>query len=227
MGPSGYGAPDGRRTTRRSPWRARLPWLRVGTPNLHVEPVTCWLKWRGARAFTFYLHRRSTYTARLSVAVTSRPIPRTLGHLGPRRDADELMEEAVATAARADAAILVVATTESVESEGADRRDMRLPGRQDELVTKVASANNRTVVVVNAGSPVEMPWREDVSAILLTWFPGQETGAALADVIFGDDWEYQRMYGDDRRVSVEIRNTGRRRGRDVCPAVRKRAGRRA
>ena len=76
--------------------------------------------------------------------------------------------------ARADTAVVVVATTERVESEGFDRTDLRLPGRQDDLVARVAAANPRTVVVVNAGSPVEMPWREDVAAVLLAWFPGQE-----------------------------------------------------
>ncbi|CAM5503543.1 Glycosyl hydrolase OS=Streptomyces alboniger OX=132473 GN=CP975_10745 PE=3 SV=1 [Streptomyces alboniger] len=49
----------------------------------------------------------------------------------------------------------------------------------------VAAANPRTVVVVNTGSPVELPWREDVAAVLLGWFPGQEGGAALADVLLG------------------------------------------
>ncbi|NED89652.1 hypothetical protein G3I76_57455, partial [Streptomyces sp. SID11233] len=68
------------------------------------------------------------------------------------------------------------------ESEGFDRTDLKLPGRQDDLVRAVAAANPRTVVVVNAGSPVEMPWRDDVAAVLLSWFPGQEGGAALADV---------------------------------------------
>ncbi|WP_128980013.1 glycoside hydrolase family 3 protein [Streptomyces roseicoloratus] len=106
-------------------------------------------------------------------------------HLGPRRDPDELIAEAVAAARAADTAVVVVATTERVESEGFDRRDLALPGRQDDLVRAVAAANPNTVVVVNAGSPVEMPWREDVAAILLTWFPGQEGGAALADVLTG------------------------------------------
>jgi beta-glucosidase len=55
----------------------------------------------------------------------------------------------------------------------------------DELVRRVAAANPRTIVVVSAGSPVEMPWREDVAAILLTWFPGQEAGNALADMLLG------------------------------------------
>ena len=82
-------------------------------------------------------------------------------------------------------AVVVVATTDQVESEGFDRSTLNLPGRQDELVSRVATANARTVVVVNSGSPVEMPWRGDVAAVLLSWFPGQEAGAALADVLVG------------------------------------------
>ncbi|MFJ4778967.1 beta-glucosidase [Streptomyces sp. NPDC088762] len=109
----------------------------------------------------------------------------SLLHLGPRRDPDELIAEAVEAARAAETAVVVVATTERVESEGFDRRDLALPGRQDDLVRAVAAANPNTVVVVNAGSPVELPWREEVAAVLLTWFPGQEGGAALADVLLG------------------------------------------
>ncbi|MFJ6422104.1 glycoside hydrolase family 3 protein [Streptomyces hydrogenans] len=106
-------------------------------------------------------------------------------HLGPRRDPDELIAEAVEAARGADTAVVVVATTERVESEGFDRKDLALPGRQDDLVRAVAAVNPNTVVVVNAGSPVELPWRDDVAAILLSWFPGQEGGDALADVLTG------------------------------------------
>ncbi|WP_418956889.1 glycoside hydrolase family 3 protein [Streptomyces tritici] len=106
-------------------------------------------------------------------------------HLGPRRDPGELIAEAVAAARAADTAVVVVATTERVESEGFDRTDLALPGRQDDLVRAVAAANPNTVVVVNAGSPVELPWRDEVAAVLLSWFPGQEGGAALADVLTG------------------------------------------
>ncbi|MEU0197274.1 MULTISPECIES: glycoside hydrolase family 3 protein [unclassified Streptomyces] len=109
----------------------------------------------------------------------------TLAHQEPRRDPDELIAEAAAAARAADTAVVVVATTERVESEGFDRTDLRLPGRQDDLVRAVAAANPNTVVVVNSGSPVELPWRDDVAAVLLTWFPGQEGGAALADVLTG------------------------------------------
>ena len=72
-----------------------------------------------------------------------------------------------------------------MESEGFDRTSLALPGRQDELVPRVAAVNPRTVVVVNTGAPVEMPWLDEVAAVLLAWFPGQEAGNALADVLFG------------------------------------------
>ncbi|MFC7587645.1 glycoside hydrolase family 3 C-terminal domain-containing protein [Nonomuraea antimicrobica] len=110
----------------------------------------------------------------------------TLGHADPTPGEDALMAEAVRVAGECDVAVVVAATTPEVESEGFDRADLRLPGRQDELISAVAAANPRTVVVVNAGSPVELPWLEEVAAVLLTWFPGQEAGAALADVLFGD-----------------------------------------
>jgi beta-glucosidase len=109
----------------------------------------------------------------------------TLGHRAPGPDDDGLIAEAVAMAADSDVAIVVVGTTEQVESEGFDRTSLALPGRQDELVARVAAANPRTIVVVNAGSPVLLPWADDVAAVLLTWFPGQEAGAALADVLLG------------------------------------------
>ncbi|MFI6731613.1 glycoside hydrolase family 3 protein [Nonomuraea sp. NPDC050451] len=110
----------------------------------------------------------------------------TVGHADPGPGEDELMAEAVRVAAECDVAVVVAATTPEVESEGFDRADLRLPGRQDELIRAVTAANPRTVVVVNAGSPIELPWAEEVAAVLLTWFPGQEAGAALADVLFGD-----------------------------------------
>jgi beta-glucosidase len=100
-------------------------------------------------------------------------------------DADEL-ERAVALAAAADAAVVVVGTTEEVESEGFDRDSLALPGRQDELVRRVAAVNPRTVVVVNSGAPVLLGWADAVAAVLVAWFPGQEFGTALAEVLCGD-----------------------------------------
>jgi beta-glucosidase len=103
----------------------------------------------------------------------------------PRGDEDEELDRAAAVAAEADVAVVVVGTTEEVESEGFDREDLALPGRQDELVRRVVAANPRTVVVVNSGAPVLMPWAGEVPALLLTWFGGQEHGRALADVLAG------------------------------------------
>ena len=98
--------------------------------------------------------------------------------------ADEI-EEAVAAARRADRVVLVVGTTHEVESEGWDRRDLSLPGRQDELVERVLEVAPDAVVVVNAGAPVLLGWLERAATVLWNWFPGQECGAALADVLLG------------------------------------------
>ncbi|MEV8561183.1 glycoside hydrolase family 3 C-terminal domain-containing protein [Streptomyces sp. NPDC051917] len=126
-----------------------------------------------------------TYVVQLPDDIPMKVVTFALAHAEPQRDADELIAEAVEAARNADTAVVMVATTDRVESEGFDRTDLRLPGRQDDLVRAVAAANPATVVVVNSGSPVELPWREDVAAVLLSWFPGQEGGAALADVLTG------------------------------------------
>ena len=109
----------------------------------------------------------------------------TFGFRAPRLTADAELEKAVALARESDIAVVMVGTTELVESEGYDRDNLRLPGRQDALVRAIAAVNQNTVVIVNAGAPVEMPWRNDVAAVLLCWFPGEEMGNALADVLYG------------------------------------------
>jgi beta-glucosidase len=75
---------------------------------------------------------------------------------------------------------------EGFETEGTDRPDMEIPGRQNELIAAVAKANPNTVVVLNAGSPVAMPWIDRVPALLEAYYPGQECGHAVASVLFGD-----------------------------------------
>lgn len=120
--------------------------------------------------------RRITPENGLAIALTADP---------PRRDGDDELAAAVALAKTSDAAIVVVGTTDEIESEGFDRVSLALPGRQDELVAAVAAVNPRTIVVVNAGGPVLLPWLEDVPAALLCWFPGQEAGDGLADLLFG------------------------------------------
>jgi beta-glucosidase len=96
-----------------------------------------------------------------------------------------MMERAVAAARRADVAVVVVGSNRQWETEGADRADLRLVGRQDELVAAVAAANPRTVVVLNNGGPVEMPWLDDVATVLNVWYPGEEGPGAVADMLLG------------------------------------------
>ncbi|MFD4672550.1 glycoside hydrolase family 3 C-terminal domain-containing protein [Lentzea sp. NPDC058450] len=194
----------------------------------------------------------------------------------PIPDAEVEFRAAVEAASRSDVAIVVVSTTDAIEGEGRDRATLALPGEQDALVTAVCLANPNTVVVVNSGGPVLLPWRDDTAAVLLTWFPGQEGGNGLADVLFGDrepsgrlpttwpaheidvpvadflphnqkleygegldigyrawaahdvapaywfghglgytTWDYQEARSERGAVRVKLRNTGRRRGREV------------
>jgi beta-glucosidase len=103
----------------------------------------------------------------------------------PAADDDDLLAEAVAAAESADFVIVVVGSAELTESEGFDRSTLALPGRQDELVARVTAVNSNTIVVVNSGTPVLLPWAARAAAVLFAWLPGQAFGAALADVLLG------------------------------------------
>jgi beta-glucosidase len=107
-----------------------------------------------------------------------------IGMLPP--DPLNLMQEAVELASSSDAVILIVGTNSDWETEGNDRETLELPNRQNELIEKVCQANPKTVVVMNTGAPCTMPWHEETEAILQCWFPGQEFGNSLSDIIFGD-----------------------------------------
>lgn len=101
----------------------------------------------------------------------------------------ELMERAVRAAKQADVAIIVGGLNHmsGFDTEGSDRRDMKLPSRQDELIRRVVEANPRTVVVLISGGAVEMDaWVDQVPAIVQAWYPGMEGGNALAGVLFGE-----------------------------------------
>ena len=103
----------------------------------------------------------------------------------PQLDDEALIEDAVRAAAAADLAVVVVGSADGTESEGYDKDTMALSGRQDELVRRVGAANPNTVVVVNSGMPVLMPWADEVAAVIQVWFPGQAFGEALADMLTG------------------------------------------
>ena len=101
-------------------------------------------------------------------------------------DGNAMIAAAAKAASTADAAIVVVGSAEMTESEGFDRTTLALPSRQDELVSRVAAVNRKTIVVVNSGMPILMPWADQVAAVIQAWLPGQAMGDALADVLFGD-----------------------------------------
>jgi beta-glucosidase len=99
----------------------------------------------------------------------------------------DLIGEAVKLAKKADVVIVIAGLNSEWESEGFDRVDMKLPGEQNKLIKQVSKANKNTIVVLNVGSPVEMPWIDRVPAVLQLWYDSQEQGNALADILFGDE----------------------------------------
>jgi beta-glucosidase len=123
---------------------------------------------------------------------------------------EQLRKEAVATAAKADAVIVVVGDSPATESESFDRKTLDLPAGQDELIQEVSKVNRNTIVVFNAGGPVNVSrWVDNVPALMGVWFDGEEGGHAIADVLFGDvnpsgklpfsfinEWKQSPAYGN-------------------------------
>lgn len=106
-----------------------------------------------------------------------------LGHLPPVQG--DPVERAASLAARCDLAVVFVGTNGDWETEGEDRAGLDLPGEQNRLIEHVVAANHRTIVVLQTGSPVTMPWLEQVPAVVQAWFGGQEAGDAIWDVLTG------------------------------------------
>ena len=89
----------------------------------------------------------------------------------------------MAAAKAAKTAVVVV--SDDTETEAADRPSLNLPSAQNELISAVAAANPHTVVVIDAGAPVVMPWINQVASVVDAWYPGESNGTALAAVLFG------------------------------------------
>jgi beta-glucosidase len=135
--------------------------------------------------------REVTAGTAIDVAVTLRaadwdlpPVALRLG-IVPEPDEEAMLAQAEAAAAGAAAAIVIVGTAPGEEAEGADRTTLALPGRQDDLVRRVAAVCGQVIVVVNAGMPVLTPWADQVAALGYAWLPGQAFGDALTDVLLG------------------------------------------
>ncbi|KAJ1326062.1 beta-glucosidase [Microdochium nivale] len=117
----------------------------------------------------------------------------TMGFMSEHEHDVVLLPDAVAAAEQSEVVLVFVGHTPTWETEGCDRASMNLPkdGSLDRLINSVAAAakrddSDKKVVVVNStGSPIAMPWIDDVDAVLQAWFPGQEAGYAIADVLFG------------------------------------------
>jgi len=103
--------------------------------------------------------------------------------LGWEQPGQDPLAQAVDAAKSADVAIVFAS---SRETEGADLAGIGLPGGQDQLISAIAQANPNTIVVLNTGSAVTMPWLSQVKGVLEAWYPGQEDGNAIASVLFGD-----------------------------------------
>lgn len=176
----------------------------VARATLNGVPVLdAWTGWkRGETYFTFgcdeVMHRRTMRAgevAELAVEFSSvmplapddeEPHGFAALRIGAARVLGEADIAAAVEAARnADVAVVFAGLNAEWDNEGLDRTGITLPHGQNELIARVAAANPRTVVVLQTGSPVTLPWLADVGAVLQAWYPGQECGNAIADVLLG------------------------------------------
>lgn len=99
---------------------------------------------------------------------------------------DKLIAEAVGAAKEAGAAVVFIGITDAMESEGFDRADMKIPACQEKLLREVVKVQPNTVVVVECGSAIEMPWIDDVRGVLYAYLGGEAVGPAVVDLLYGD-----------------------------------------
>ncbi len=97
----------------------------------------------------------------------------------------ELISQAVKTAREAQAAVVFIGITDAMESEGFDRADMKIPACQEKLLREVVKAQPNTVVVVECGSAIEMPWIDEVRGVLYAYLGGESVGPAVVDLLYG------------------------------------------
>jgi beta-glucosidase len=178
----------------------RIGLVSVGVAKAYVDGklvADSWTNWKRSRAFfeeggdevTGDVMMEAGRSYAITIEFSRRPthvldIPGIrLGIGRPLGDAD--IAEAVAAVKSAETAILFVGRTGEWDTEGSDLTSIAMPGRQNELISAVAKANPRTIVVLQTGGPVEMPWIDEVAAVLQAWYPGQEVGNAIADVLTG------------------------------------------
>ena len=96
------------------------------------------------------------------------------------------LNEILDLAREADAVVFCGGLNHDYDTEGVDRKDMKLPAEQNKLIEKLLEVRKDTVICLTAGSPVEMPWVEKADTVLWTWYAGMEGGNAFADILFGN-----------------------------------------
>jgi beta-glucosidase len=107
--------------------------------------------------------------------------------LGWRMPNEKLLTEAINAAKKSDVAVVFAGTNANYESEGFDRKNLILPNEQDQLIKEIVKANPNTVIVLTTGSPVLMnEWVADVPGIIEAWFPGEQAGNAIAEILLGE-----------------------------------------
>ncbi len=133
------------------------------------------------------LEQERTY--RITIELTSKPsdnISFTAFSVGIGFPLGEsAISEAASLASNADVALVFVGRSGEWDTEGSDLTSLALPGRQNELISAVAQANPKTIVILQSGGPIAMPWLDDIAGLLEAWYPGQELGNAVADVLSG------------------------------------------
>jgi beta-glucosidase len=108
---------------------------------------------------------------------------------------------AASVARSADIAVVFVQTD---ETEGEDRPNLELPRNQNALIAAVAAAGKKTIVVLDTGGPVLMPWVDQVAGVIEAWYPGQEDGNAIAAILYGDVNPSAKLPMTFPRTAVEI-----------------------
>lgn len=159
--------------------------------------IDAWTGWsRGETYFTFGCEEvvqardmQAGETCQITIeysTATPEPIPMRALRFGAHRVLGEQdIAAAVQAASDADLVVVFAGLNAEWDNEGLDRRSLDLPQRQNLLIARVAAANPRTVVVLQTGSPVSLPWLDAVPAVLQAWYPGQECGNSIADVLLG------------------------------------------
>ena len=141
-----------------------------------------WANLQDKPSNTIYLKAGKPVKVKLEYTKSAKTWP--IFYFNVRTPAGEIAD-AVKIAKQSDVAIVFVGSSRTSESEGHDRDDMALFGKQDALVEAVVKANPNTIVVLNTGGPVELPWNDKVPAVLQSWFSGEEASNALTDILIG------------------------------------------